>query len=107
MATDHENLCDYADDERSLYKLWNEDLKRQMRKRQFSEFIGCATLLAALIASKIGRTDLVPGGILVGVAFLYAAIKYMIDESHVNYLLHQWDLREAIERVRREERQRQ
>jgi hypothetical protein len=33
--------------------------------------------------------------------FVYGAIKYMIDESNINYLMHQWDLNEAIQGFRR------
>jgi hypothetical protein len=38
---------------------------------------------------------------LFGIMLLFAAIKFMIDESNINYLIHQWDLRNAIEEFRR------
>ncbi len=102
----HTNLCDYADDEQSLYKVWDDDLKKTMRKRQFSEYAAFLALIAAIVAWKYGKVDLIAVGIYFGVAFLYASIKFMIDESNVNYLMHQWDLRDAIERFRRDERRR-
>jgi hypothetical protein len=62
--------------------------------------------LATLLAWDFGRKEFLIGGVIAAVYFLYTAIKYMIDESHVNYLMHQWDLRETIERIRRAEHRR-
>jgi hypothetical protein len=35
-------------------------------------------------------------GLLFGVYFTVAAIKFMIDESNINYLMHRWDLENAL-----------
>jgi len=103
MATGHQNLCDYAEDMRSLYKLWDDDLKKTIRKRQVCEYTGFAVLAAALFGFENGKAQWVIAGIYFAVVLLCAAIKYMVDESNVNYLMHQWDLREAVERFRQEE----
>jgi hypothetical protein len=49
MKVGHQNLCDYAEDERSLYKLWDDDLKKYMRRRQWYEAIGFALLVGASV----------------------------------------------------------
>jgi hypothetical protein len=100
MTIGHRNLCEHAEDERSLYKLWDDDLKRTMRRRQVCEWVGGVFLAAAILGFESGRTALMLACILLAVVLLYAAIKYMIDESNVNYLMHQWDLEEAIKQFR-------
>jgi hypothetical protein len=104
MATGHHNLCDYAEDERALFRLWDDDLKKTMRKRQVCETIGFCLLAAAMFGFENGKTALVLAALYFAAVLLYAAIKYTVDESNVNYLMHQWDLRDAIDRLRAEAR---
>jgi hypothetical protein len=101
MKVGHQNLCDYAEDERSLYKLWDDDLKKYMRRRQWYEAIGFALLVGASVMWRSGQVDAAIACALFGIMLLFAAIKFMIDESNINYLIHQWDLRNAIEEFRR------
>lgn len=96
----HQNLCDYADGIQSLYQLWDNDLKKCIRKRQLSEFIAFAFVLISLIAWGNGRPGLTALTGYLALAFLYLSVKYMIDESNTNYLMHQWDLADAVERLK-------
>jgi hypothetical protein len=106
MQSGHHNLCLYAEDEQSLYKLWNDDLKRAMRRRGWYEAIGAALLLGSFWAWHSGNTDTAFMCAILAVGFLYSAIKFMVDESNTNYLMHHWDLRVEVERLRFEERRR-
>ncbi len=102
----HQNLCDHAEDRAALYLLWDNDLKKMMRRRQFSESAGFLCLLASSIAWRAGvvETYWVIFGVLFGISLMFAALKFMIDESNINYLMHQWDLRNALEYFRRTEK---
>jgi hypothetical protein len=102
----HQNLCDYAEDKAALYRLWDNDLRKMMRRRQFFESSGFLFLLASSIAWRAGVVEphwLFFGGV-VGVTLLFAAVKFMIDESNINYLMHQWDLQNALEYFRETEK---
>jgi hypothetical protein len=102
----HKNLCDYAEDSSALYRLWDDDLKKMMHRRQFYESAGLLCFLAASIAWKTGvETFWVLFGVIVGIYLMFSAVKLMIDEGNINYLMHQWDLRNALEHFRRTERQ--
>jgi hypothetical protein len=96
MAMTHENLCEHGASPAELYKLWDDDLKKMMRRRQFYETAGLLTFLASLIAGKSGVETYWALGLLFGVYFTVAAIKFMIDESNINYLMHRWDLESAL-----------
>lgn len=100
----HQNVCLYADDEPSLYKLWDDDLKNYSRRRQWSEGIGFSLLVGAYLTWRVGQAGWAAALLGLGIAALFSAIKYMIDESNINYLMHQWDLTEAIHNFRVEER---
>jgi hypothetical protein len=103
----HKNLFEYANDERELYKIWDDDLKKYIRRRQIRETLGSIALIASLFAWTMNNGEFryyAYWGVLAGALFLYSAIKLMVDESNINYLMHEWDLRDAIGRFRAEEK---
>jgi hypothetical protein len=74
-----------------------------MHRRQFCECAGILCLFASCIAWQAGNTYWV-FGVVVGISLVFSAVKFMIDESNINYLMHQWDLRNAFEYFRRTEK---
>jgi hypothetical protein len=94
----HKNLCEYAEDETSLYKAWDEDLSRQIGRRDWSERIAYASFIGALLAWHFGQPELGVLIAIIGSRFVFSAIHYMIDASNVNYLMHQWDLNATLRR---------
>ena len=38
---------------------------------------------------------------IVGAYLIINSVKLMIDESNINYLMHQWDLQNTLEYLRR------
>jgi hypothetical protein len=54
MAMTHQNLCEHGASQAELNKLWDDDLKKMMRRRQFYETAGLLTFLASLIAWQSG-----------------------------------------------------
>jgi hypothetical protein len=100
MTAAHRNLCEYAEDERSLYKVWDDDLTLQMRRRQRCELMAYFCFAGSLVAWGTGKSNLAFGAAIIGGIFLYFAIKYMVDESNVNYLMHRWDLDRALNEFR-------
>ena len=96
MALMHQNLCEHGASPAELYRLWDDDLKKMMRRRQFYETAGLLTFLASLIAWKSGFETYWAFGLLLGLYFTVAGIKLMIDESNINYLMHRWDLESAL-----------
>jgi hypothetical protein len=104
MKQGHQNLCDHAEDEGSLYRLWDADLRKYISRRQWCEFGGFALLLLAYYAYRGDKQDWAFLGLALAVVFLYSSIKYMIDESNINYLMHLWDLTDAIAKFRWQER---
>lgn len=98
----HQNVCLHAEDERSLYKLWNDDLKNYGRRRQRWEAFGFTLLVFAYFTWRLGKVDWAAVLLILGIGSLFSALKFMIDESNINYLMHQWDLTEAIQSFRRE-----
>ena len=89
----HINLCSYAPDERTLYEIWDKDLKKCIQRRQILE------VLAFVWVVVCGSGIIHPGiewffGVLIGL--VYAAMRQFVDESNVNYLLHHWDWRNAL-----------
>jgi hypothetical protein len=106
MATTHQNLCDHAEDRAALYRLWDDDLRKTMRRRQFFESAGILCLLASAIGWKAGVAEAywVLVGVVGGVSLMFSGVKFMIDESNIIYLMHQWDLQNALEYFRRTEK---
>jgi hypothetical protein len=101
-------LCAYAGDKKELYKIWDDDLKQKIRKRNILEAIGLIAVFAAVaVAVNLPEyrqyLSLLIG---VGVFCLYRAILEFIDESHVNYLMHEWELRGRIAEFDRDTRDR-
>jgi hypothetical protein len=101
MTVGHQNLCEYAEDEWSLYKLWDDDLKKNMRRRQRCEVMGFLLLFGAPAIWQMGIPKLAIACASFGIMLVYGALKYMIDESNINYLMHQWDSNKAIQGFRR------
>jgi hypothetical protein len=99
----HKNLCDYAADKAALYQLWDNDLKKMMYRRQFCEVVGMLCFLGSCFAWRMGNEAYLVSGIWFGILFMFMAVKFMIDESNINYLMHQWDLQNAFEYFRRVE----
>jgi hypothetical protein len=54
MTVGHQNLCEYAEDEWSLYRLWDDDLKKNMRRRQRCEVMGFLLLFGAPAIWQMG-----------------------------------------------------
>jgi hypothetical protein len=97
MAMTHQNLCDHAEDTKALYQLWDDDLRKTMHRRQFRESAGILCFFASFIAWKAGiETFWVFFVVLVGLSLMFSAMKFMIEESNINYLMHQWDLQNAL-----------
>jgi len=96
MAMTHRNLCEYGGSPAELYKLWDDDLKKTMRRRQLCELAGMLSFLGSLFVWKSGVETYWASGIVLGIYFAVSAIKFMIDESNINYLLHRWDSENAL-----------
>jgi hypothetical protein len=61
--------------------------------------------MASFIAWRAGiETDWVFLGVVFATPLMLAGVKFMIDESNINYLMHQWDLQNALEYFRRNEK---
>jgi hypothetical protein len=93
----HINLSSHATDERDLYEIWDKDLKKCIRRREILEILAVAWVVVC------GAGIIHPGiewfvGVLVALA--YGAARQFVDESNVNYLLHHWDLRNALQQFR-------
>lgn len=85
----HTNISFYATNKAELYAIWDDDLKKANKKRVRWELVLCiATLLVCF-----GDTLLLKGSFL-GVAIFALAqlLKYFIDESNINYLMHKIDI---------------
>ena len=87
----HQNLCEHAEDMAALYRLWDDDLKKTMRRRQLREAAGMSSLIASYVSWKIGYLDFGAVCFLLAIGLMFIAIKFMIDESNMNYLMHPWD----------------
>jgi hypothetical protein len=96
MKAAHQNLCEYAEDEQSLYRLWDEDLRKTMRRRDQHEFVALALLLLAFALWEYGKPDVALISVFSAIACLFRSLKFMIDESNTNYLMHRWDLEAAL-----------
>ena len=85
----HTNISFNATSKTELYAIWDSDLKNANKKRGRWEWVlGIATLLVCF-----GDTVLLKGSFL-GVAIFALAqhMKYFIEESHINYLMHKIDI---------------
>jgi hypothetical protein len=102
VAMIHENLCNHAENHAALYRLWDDDLKKMMRRRQFCETAGLLCFLVVHFAWKQGvEIHWIWVGLIVGAYLIISSVKLMIDESNINYLMHQWDLQNTLEYLRR------
>jgi hypothetical protein len=98
----HQNLCDHAEDRAALYRLWDNDLRKMTRRRQFYELAGSLCLLAFPGVWKSGVESYWLAFVaVIGIYSMFSTVKLMIDESNTNYLMHQWDLQNALEYFRR------
>jgi hypothetical protein len=85
------------DDPKAFYKVWNEDLKRQVRRAEWAEGLAIACVTGAFIAGHYYSSEIwgmffaVVLGIN-GLRFAFSAIWHISDASNANYLMHQWDL---------------
>jgi hypothetical protein len=94
----HVNLSAHATDEQNLYEIWDKDLRKCVTLRVIFEW-GAVIWAIACVAGVIN-----PGVelfIAVFAAMVYAALRLFIDESNANYLMHGWDLRAALDGIRR------
>jgi hypothetical protein len=99
----HQNLSEHAGDRAELYRLWDNDLKKMMRRRQFYEAAGFSCLLGSAFAWYAGNFQTyLPFLAVSGVFLMFTSLKMMIDESNINYIMHQWDLQNALEYFRRD-----
>jgi hypothetical protein len=97
MAMTHRNLCEHAATSSELYQIWDGDLKRTMQRRQFYEAFGTFSLIASYLAWKHSVDAYYWAvALLIGIYCIIAALKNMVDESNINYLMHRWDLDSAL-----------
>ena len=93
----HENLCEHAYDARELYKIWNNDLKKTIKRRGRYETVAIVAFVGAIgAASMSGYTQYASAFVFVGGFALYGAVRNFVDESNTNYLMHEWDLRNML-----------
>lgn len=100
----HPNLCDHADNEGQLYKIWDDDLKNARRHKEYAEGFAILFFVGSYFMWRIGGYAyeyVYMSFIVVGIILVFAALKFLVDESNINYLMHQWDLQVALDRFRR------
>jgi hypothetical protein len=102
----HQNLSALAENEESLHRLWDADIKKHIKRRIWRECIGFFLFAPATVAYGSGIPDWTIACLIGAAYFLYTAIKCAVDESNANYLMHQWELDDALTKLRWEERQR-
>lgn len=85
----HNNISMNAVDKKDLYKIWDDDLKKINKKRSRWEWAVGISILVVIF----GDTVLLKCS-FIGVALITSSqvIKYFIEESHVNYLMHKIDI---------------
>jgi hypothetical protein len=96
----HRDLGDWPadiNDARAFYKVWNEDLKHQVRRAQWAESLAGACLAGAFIAGHYYGSEIwgMFFAVVLGVSgfrYAFSAIWHISDASNANYLMHQWDL---------------
>ena len=102
MST-HVNICSYALDEPQLREIWDEDLRKSVKRRQVREVIGIVLLsLAIAFMSRWHDPETALALAFFGLLALYSALKHTADESNTNYLIHAWELRDAVARFRQQ-----
>jgi hypothetical protein len=101
----HQNLSALAENEESLYRLWDANLKKHMKRRIWRECLGFFLLTPGILAYGSGKPEWAIACVIGAAYFLYTAIKCTIDESNTNYLMHQWELDDALTKLRWKERQ--
>ena len=89
--TCHTNISFNSTSKKELYKIWDEDLKNQIKKRNRWEWgLGISTLCVVFGETVLFKTS------FIGIA-LFSAVKLLkifIEEAHVNYLMHKIDIDE-------------
>jgi hypothetical protein len=102
----HQNLSEHAEDRAALYRLWDNDLKKMMHRRQVYASACLFCFLASAIAWNYGMVKTIWAlyGVIVGVYLMLCAVKLMIDESNINYLMHHWDLQNTLKYFQSESR---
>jgi hypothetical protein len=87
----------HIESEKAFYEIWNEDLKRQVRRAERAEGLAIACLAGAFVAWHYYGSD-VWGALFAaifgisGLRFAFSAMWHISDASNANYLMHQWDL---------------
>ena len=89
----HVNLSAHAADEAHLYQIWDADLKKCITRRRLYEGLAVAWVVLRL-ANVIHPS--IEAFIAVLVGLVYMAILQFVDESNVNYLMHNGEWRQAI-----------
>ena len=85
----HVNISSNATSKMELYKIWDNDLKNKIKKRVRWEWAFGISLLFVVL----GDTVLLKSS-FVGIAIFSAVhlLKYFLEESHANYLMHKIDI---------------
>ena len=95
----HRNICNDAtdtEDARLIYKRWGSELKKLERGRKWNELFSVLVFCGSIAAYGHGDTELALGIAIISIAFLLRSIRFMIDASNTDFLLHQWDLNERL-----------
>jgi hypothetical protein len=95
----HVNLSGYGSDPAHLYEIWDADMKKCIARRRVAEVLGIAWVAATLLGFAHPSIEAFVAT-LIGI--FYMAIIQFVDESNVNYLMHGWDLREALDSMRKQ-----
>jgi hypothetical protein len=85
----HINVSSNATSKMELYKIWDNDLKNKIKKRVRWEWaFGISILFVMFVDTVLLKTS------FIGVAVFSAVqlLKYFIEESHANYLMHKIDI---------------
>jgi hypothetical protein len=93
----HVNLSAHAADARDLHDIWDNDLKKCITRRRVIEGFAFLFVIARLMDFFHPSIE---AFVAVLAGLVYMGILQFIDESNVNYLVHGWDLREALHAFR-------
>jgi hypothetical protein len=89
--TCHTNISFNSTSKMELYKIWDEDLKNKIKKRNRWEWgLGISALCVVFGETVLFKTS------FIGVALFSAVqlLKFFIEEAHCNYLMHKIDIEE-------------
>ena len=89
--TCHTNVSFNSTSKMELYKIWDEDLKNKIKKRNRWEWgLGISVLCVVFGETVLFKTS------FIGVALFSAVqlLKFFIEEAHCNYLMHKIDIEE-------------